>query len=354
MLGTSLRDLTRARSGKRKRESSWDRTGGDRDYVKIPPGGRHVLADLGGPGCITHIWVTAHSREEAFLRKLALRIWWDGESNPSVQAPLGDFFGMGHGLTGNFWSEPLCMSPQNGTGFNSYFAMPFSEHARIEVTNDGDQEIDHFYYYVDYELHERLDDDVLRFHAIYHRECPTDGIPEEGMTTEEWQWGGTNLSGEGNYVILDAVGAGHYVGCVLNIHNLRRGTIENNWYGSGDDMIFIDGEPFPPSLHGTGLEDYFNTAWCPAQGYSSPYHGISRPGGLNWTGHITYYRFHIQDPIMFDESIRVTIEHGHANRRNDDYSSVAYWYQREPHKPVSDLAPVAERLPLRDSSGMWF
>jgi len=354
MIGTSLRDLTRARPGTRKRESSWDRQGGDKDYVKIAPGGRHVLADISGAGCITHIWVTAHGQEEAFLRKMVLRMWWDGESDPSVQAPLGDFFGMGHGLTANYWSEPLSMSPQDGTGLNCYFAMPFSRSARIEVAQDGEQEIDHFYYYVDYELHDRLDDDILRFHALYNQQCPTDGLAEEGMTTEEWQWGGFNLSGEGNYVVLDAAGQGHYVGCVLNIHNLRRNTIENNWYGSGDDMIFIDGEPFPPSLHGTGLEDYFNTAWCPVQQFSSPYHGISRPGDLNWSGCITYYRFHIQDPVMFRRSIRVTIEHGHANRRNDEYASVAYWYQREPHKAVPPIPPVAERMPLRDASGMWF
>jgi hypothetical protein len=259
---------------------------------------------------------------------------------------------MGHGLTGNYWSIPLSMSPQDGTSFNSFFAMPFSNGAKIEVSNDGEIEMDHFYYYVDYELHDKIDDDFLRFHALYNRQCPTDGISEKGMTTEEWQWGGTNLTGKGNYVILEAEGRGHYIGTVLNIHNLRK-TLENNWYGSGDDMIFIDGESFPPSLHGTGLEDYFNTAWCPAQEFSSPYHGISRAGGLNWSGKITYYRFHIEDPIMFDENIRVTIEHGHANRRNDDYSSVAYWYQTLPNKRFPVIADVPNRMPLEDVTGFW-
>jgi hypothetical protein len=127
------------------------------------------------------------------------------------------------------------------------------------------------------------------------------------------------------------------------VHNLRI-TDQWNWYGEGDDMIFIDGEPFPPSLHGTGTEDYFNTSWCPDQEYSAPYHGITLPGGPNWSGKISLYRFHIEDPVCFRKSIRVTIEHGHNNHRRDDFSSTAYWYQSEPHKPF-DILPVSERLP---------
>jgi hypothetical protein len=109
-------------------------------------------------------------------------------------------------------------------------------------------------------------------------------------------------------------------------------------------MIFIDGEEWPPSLHGTGTEDYFNTAWSPQQEYSAPYHGITLSGGDNWSGQISLYRFHVEDPITFERSIRVTIEHGHANKRSDDYSSVAYWYQQEPHKPYT-IAPVDQRVP---------
>jgi hypothetical protein len=139
---------------------------------------------------------------------------------------------------------------------------------------------------------------------------------------------------------------GHYVGCNINYHNLRS-TEEWNWYGEGDDMIFIDDELFPPSLHGTGTEDYFNTAWSPTQSYAAPYHGITMPGGPNWSGKISLYRFHIEDPVCFRKSIRVTIEHGHNNHRSDDISSTAYWYQTEPHQPF-DLLPVAQRLPRPD------
>jgi hypothetical protein len=113
-------------------------------------------------------------------------------------------------------------------------------------------------------------------------------------------------------------------------------------------MIFVDGEPFPPSLHGTGTEDYFDTAWCPTEAYSSPYHGIVLPGGTNWSGKIGLFRFHVEDPVRFQRSIRVTIEHGHANRRSDDYASTAYWYQAEPHLPFPALPEAPARLPRPD------
>jgi hypothetical protein len=153
-----------------------------------------------------------------------------------------------------------------------------------------------------------------------------------------------NLDGRDNYVILDAKGRGKYVGCNLNIVN-RRVTDKWNWYGEGDDMIFIDGDTWPPSMHGTGTEDYFGTAMSPRQEFMGPYYGILLPGGSNWEGMITLYRYHILDPVYFSRSIRVTIEHGHANRRWDDYSSTAYWYQAEPHVPLPPLPPAERRLP---------
>jgi hypothetical protein len=189
-----------------------------------------------------------------------------------------------------------------------------------------------------------LPEGLGRFHAQWRRVNPCQGINESGLTNEEFEFGGSNLTGDDNYVILDAQGQGHYVGCNLNVHNLRL-TEKWNWYGEGDDMIFVDGELFPPSLHGTGTEDYFNTAWCPQQPYSSPYHGIILVRGPNWAGQVSLYRFHIEDPVCFQKSIRVTIEHGHATHRSDDYTSTAYWYQTEPHKKFPALLPVRERLP---------
>ena len=202
--------------------------------------------------------------EEAFLpRKIVLRMYWDGETEPSVEAPIGDFFGMGHGLTRNYASAALMMSPEDGKAFNCFFRMPYATDARIEIGSEAEHPIK-FYFYIDYEAYDKLPDNELRFHAKWNRENPTDGIPDAGIDNADYEFGGNNTTGDGNYVILEAEGSGHYVGCNLNIDNLRA-TSEWNWYGEGDDMIFIDGEPWPPSLHGTGTEDYFNTAWCPSE-----------------------------------------------------------------------------------------
>jgi hypothetical protein len=336
--------LTRTRSA---RASSWDRTGGNDDRLHVAPGETAVLAEISEPGVIRHIWVTIACRDRDYLRKIVLRAYWDGEAEPSVEVPVGDFFGIGHARTRNFWSLPLQMSPEDGKGFNCWFPMPFGS-ARLEGQSECEDEV-LFYYYVDYELTGEDDPALARFHAQWRRENPTDGIADDGLANDEFQFGGTNLDGAGNYVILEAEGEGHYVGCNLNVDNLRKTGLNNfNWYGEGDDMIFVDGEPFPPSLHGTGTEDYFNTAWCPTQEYNAPYHGLVLPGEQNWWGKVSMYRFHIEDPVRFRSSIRVTIEHGHANRRSDDLSSTAYWYQSEPHAPFPRLRAVAERLPRPD------
>jgi hypothetical protein len=352
MLGTSLRDLYRLRKGKRKRVSSYDPTGGNRDFVKLEPGQTLDIGEIIGSGCITHIWMTMapmdDGLEEFLHRKVVLRMYWDDEPNPSVQAPIGDFFGMGHGITKNYSSAPLAMSPEDGRALNCFFAMPFGQRARFEVESEAQRAIK-LYYYIDYEQYDEPIDSPLRFHAIWQREL-TQGIVDSSVSNTLFQFGGKNITGANNYVLLDAVGQGHYVGCNLNIHNLRM-TRDWNWYGEGDDMIFIDGESWPPALHGTGMEDYFNTAWCPTQPYHSPYHGIILGGDPNWAGKISAYRYHIEDPVMFESSIKVTIEHGHNNNRSDDYSSTAYWYQTEPHRDHPIIIPIDQRLPLPDVLG---
>src|SRR3954454_10738478 len=339
-----LPTLTGTRSA---RASSWDTTGGNDDRWTIAPGATAVLAEIDQPGVVRHIWMTIACRETHHLRNIVLRVFWDGEQTPSIEAPIGDFFGIGHAQTHNFVSLPLQMSPEDGKGFNCWFPMPF-ERARFEVHNECAEEDLLLYFYIDYEVADVSPRDA-RFHAQFRRENPTDGISDEGMTNDEFQLGGENLDGAGNYVILEAQGEGHYVGCNLNIQNLRKTGLNNfNWYGEGDDMIFVDGEAFPPALHGTGTEDYFNTAWCPTQEYHAPYHGLTMPGEQNWWGKVSMYRFHIEDPVRFQKSIRVTIEHGHANHRSDDYSSTAYWNQAEPHAPFPPLPAVEDRLPRPD------
>lgn len=354
--GSSLRDLARLRDNRRRRVSSWDRSGGNDDRLTIPPGQTATLADIAGAGSINHIWVTVANehmttnpwmREPDYLRKIVLRAYWDGEADASIEVPIGDFFGVGHGTTRNFVSAPLQMSPEDGKSFNCFFHMPFAAGARLEVTSELEHENIFFYYYVDYEEYDELEEGIGRFHAQYRQAAPCAGVDQGSQSNDEFLLSGTNLDGVDNYTILEAQGRGHYVGCVLNVRNMRE-TSEWNWYGEGDDMIFIDGESWPPSLHGTGTEDYFNTAWCPTQTYSAPYHGITMPGGENWSGRISLYRFHIEDPVTFSRSIRVSIEHGHANKRSDELSSVAYWYQQEPHRPFA-LPPVHERVPHRDA-----
>jgi hypothetical protein len=346
LVGGPLAGLPILRNCTSRRASSWDRSGGNDDRLHIQPGEEAVLADIQGAGCIRHIWVTIDCEEPDFLRKLVLQAWWDGEQSPSIRVPIGDFFGIGHAQTRNFSALPLQMSPEDGKAFNCWFPMPFANSARVSVVSECSREEVLFYYYIDYQLYDELPDGAGYFHAQWRRQNPCGGISDEGMSNDEYLFCGHNRSGMGNYVILEASGRGHYVGCNLNYQNLRL-TEDWNWYGEGDDMIFVDDEPFPPSLHGTGTEDYFNTAWCPMQAYSAPYHGITMPGGPNWSGKISLYRFHIEDPVCFRKSIRVSIEHGHDNHRSDDLSSTAYWYQSEPHRPF-ELLPVADRIPRPD------
>jgi hypothetical protein len=354
MIGTTtLAGLAQLRPGvKRARISSTDPTGGNRDWWEFQPGETRPIAAMGGPGCIKHIWLTMGCEDKYAFRKVVLRMYWDGEEAPSVETPIGDFFGMGHSLSKNFVSLPLQMSPENGRGFNCWFPMPFQTAARIEVQNEADRQLN-LYYYVDYELYPpdaRLDD-YGRFHAQWRRANPTPGWADPAVRWEDhpermWEaWETPNLDGANNYVILEAEGQGHYVGCHVDIDCFSRQA--NDWYGEGDDMIFIDGEPLP-RLYGTGTEDYFNTAYAPTQEYHAPYHGLILYQGTDdwrWRGKNTLYRYHIEDPIYFEKSIRVTIEHGHANKLTLDYSSTAYWYQTEPHKPFAPLPPVAGRLP---------
>jgi Protein of unknown function (DUF2961) len=328
-----------------RRASSWDRTGGNRDCIAIPPGDSHELVRVDRPGVVRHLWMTAASDDPHHLRTSTLRTYWDGASTPCIETPLGDFFGLGHARTASFWSLPLQMGPQDGKGLNCWFPMPFDT-ARIEVANDGAVPLT-LYFYIDYELTDAHGADAGRFHARWHRENPTDGIDRRGRTNDDYLFGGANLDGAGNYVILEAAGEGHYVGCHLDIVNRSGvGSDTFDWYGEGDDMIFVDGEAFPPSLHGTGTEDYFGTAWCPTEAYSAPYHGVILPGGPNWSGEISLYRYHVEDPVRFRRSIRVTIEHGHANRRSDDVSSTAYWYQHEPHGAQPAYLSLEARLPV--------
>lgn len=349
MLGlSSLSSLPFLRDFSSCRSSSFDRDGNNSDWWTFEPGDLKTLMETDRPGCVRHIWMTIGNGGEHFLRRMVLRMYWDGEESPSVEVPLGDFFGIGHGVFKNFISAPLQMSPQDGRALNCWWPMPFNS-AKITLHSECIEKAN-VYFYVDYEEHPAPQaENVGRFHAQWRRENPTEGWLTERLKGENiWDiWGRKpNLDGKDNYVLLEATGSGIYVGCNLNIDCFRREG--NDWYGEGDDMIFIDGEPWPPSLHGTGTEDYFNMAFCPREEYCAPYHGLTLYSGnkdWNWKGKNSMYRYHIEDPIRFRKSIAVTIEHGHANKLTNDYSSTAYWYQMEPHGAFPLLLPVEKRLP---------
>ncbi len=349
------------------RESSWDRTGGNRDFWQVDKGETKVLADIKGAGAIKHVWMTIRCYDEQYLRKLVLEMYWDGSDRPSVKVPVGDFFGMGHAIGKHYVSLPLSMvflkrrGPKGpfSPAMNCYFPMPFSDGAKIQIINESNEKVENLFFYIDYEKYdEKLPENIGRFHACWNRNNPCKKIEYEqhSKNPAPWELAGKNLTGEDNYVILDTEGRGHYVGCILSIDNFDASNQIYTWPGEGDDMIFIDGEKWPPSLHGTGTEDYFNCAWgFPSGEYDSPYHGVNLCEDVHeYFGKLNMYRFHIEDPIRFRKSIRVTIEHGHANDQSNDYSSVAYWYLEKPTKKVLSLPPVEERLARRwPEHGLW-
>jgi hypothetical protein len=348
-----IASLARQRNYRSRRESSYDRSGGNNDWIPIRSGETAVLADIEGPGIIKHIWITVHHSDKHWPRALVLRAYWDGEEQPSVEAPIGDFFGVGHGKVSHFMSLPLNMVTgaealrQNHAAMNCFFPMPFRKQARIEVENQSRENVTSFYYYIDYEQHDELPEDLLYFHAQWRRENPTRGYETWHMEPHEMFVEQKNVTGDGNYVVLDAKGTGHYVGCTVHIRNVMYNDNVHSWFGEGDDMIFVDGEPWPPALHGTGTEDYFCAAWgFPSGKYNGIFHGISLAGDTeDWKGCWSVYRFHLESPVTFTNSIRVTIEHGHDNNRFDDWSSVGYWYQAEPHMIFPALPEAEKRMP---------
>ena len=288
-----------------------------------------------------------------------LRACWDGEERPSIESPLGDFFGVGHARVSNYWSLPLNMvtggsvQASSRAAMNCFLPMPYSRQARASQIQNDAKEAAGLYFYVDYEEYESLPARAAFPCALASREPHTSQRRDQGTQHDErsslryrrtWTARGTTSFSKPS-------GRGHYVGCNLSIDHLN--PIPNfSWFGEGDDMIFIDGE-----THAVAARNRDGGLFCTAFGYPSgqasmPYHGISLAGPTEgpeaYSGKWTMYRFHVEDPIQFQKSLRVTIEHGHANVHADDYSSVAYWYQAEPHDPFPPLAPVEKRLPISD------
>lgn len=331
--GNPLGGLEKLKSFETKRASSSaaDWKNGNGDARPIPPGGTLTLAELDGPGVITHIWFTIAHNAPSYSRLLTLRMYWDGEEHPSVECPVGDFFGIGHGVDKSFISLPVRVSSE-GRARNCYWPMPFQKSARITVSNESDQRCHAFYYYIDWQKHASLADDTAYFHAMYRQEHPC-------------------VMGR-NYLLADIEGKGHYVGTVQSVYHVSPG-----WYGEGDDFFFIDGAS-EPQLRGTGTEDYFCDAWGFRQ-QDGPFYGTPLWEGYKTGDRSTAYRWHIPDPVVFTKSLRAEIEHKGSQsfpdgqgsgfiERDDLMSSVAFWYQIEPHKKWAALPPGPERLPFRE------
>ncbi|WP_405483418.1 glycoside hydrolase family 172 protein [Streptomyces sp. NBC_00009] len=385
----SLDHLTQTKKARTVRVSSWDQRGRNQDYWTTPAHSTRLLADIEGPGRITHIWMTQFCRQtfgpglidplEAdtvapvmeihnalgvnweepdpdYYRKVLLRITWDDEEQPAVLVPLGDYFGVGHSMPNSYESALFTVSAKpeeslifgGSAALNCWAPMPFNKRAKIEIVNENDLPLQQ-YFYVDYELYpEQLPADTLYFHAKWNRSNPCNGWAPD-LQTNSPEVNIVDDTGEDNYVVLDVEGTGHYVGCNLSVFH-RQGS----WWGEGNDMIWIDDDfredgstVFPPSLHGTGTEDYFNHAWG-MQKNAYLYHGaIIHEGDV--PGYAVNYRQHVVDPVRFEERIKVSIEHGHGNHLSDDWASTAYWYQTLPSPPASIL-PLADRLPVRPAA----
>lgn len=334
--------LFQARRARSLRASSWDRTGANTDYVTVSPGETAVLMDHVGPGCVTHLYCAFVLPDLRDYRNAILRCYWDGAGDPSVEVPLGDFFGVTHGRVREFSSAMASVNAGFGSshGLNVYFPMPFERGARITLENRGDAPLggalQALWYHIEYEVYDDpLPEGIDRFHACYRQERPSEAI---GNTPNLTLHGAPNLDGAENYVALDTSGAGRMVGLVLEIENVQGAT----WYGEGDDMVFVDGEQWPPSIHGTGTEEIFGGGACPSKEYSGIYSGFHLVQSADYDGLVGMYRWYVQDPIHFGESLRWTVEHGHANNFSNNYASVASWYQ----------TPQAELPPLPDPAAM--
>jgi hypothetical protein len=298
--------------------SSADSAGGNNDRISLAPGQRATILNVTGPGIINRIWFTLDSRDPYYLRKILIRMYWDDEVTPSVDVPFGDFFGCGFEYK-PYISQYLGMS---SGGYFCYFPMPFEKSARIEIVNETDQEIYSFYYQIDYQSIEGyLDRSVAYFHACWNRDIRTNY--------------------DSNYTVLKTTGQGHVVGVNLNIQSYD-GSLT---FLEGNEMIYTDGE-IKPSIVGTGTEDFFSSGWYFSHGeFAGPYHGlILKDDSL---GRIAGYRLFINDPIPFKKGINFTLEHGHGNTEEADYSSTVYYYLIEPNKPFRQMPKAGMRIPLR-------
>lgn len=291
-------------------------------YIRIQPGETITLAEMDGPGAIQHIWMTPTGN----WRFSILRFYWDDEKTPSIEVPVGDFFSMGWGVYAPLVSQAVCVNP--GSAFNCYWVMPFRKKCKITMENLNDAEEMRLYYQIDYTLTE-VPEDAAYFHAQFRR---------------------THLNMTSDYTIVDQLkGKGHFVGLYM-----AWGVNNNGWWGEGEIKFFIDGDKKFPTICGTGTEDYFCGSYnFDREGqykeFCTPYaglHQVIRPDGTYKSQQrFGLYRWHILDPVRFENDLKITIQDlgwRHGGRylpQKSDIASVAFWYQSEPHAAFPTLPP---------------
>lgn len=328
----------RAQNYRSLKQSSYDPTGGNRDYWAIKAGETREIFNQAGPGAISHIWFTISAPGPYHLKELVLRAYWDGNAKPSVETPIGDFFGLNLGDYVIFENQYIACSP--GKSLNCYFVMPYQKSARWTVANEGTRDVGAFYSNIDFlTAHEALPADTLYFHAQYRQAVPNLAVARAGGRTPD------NPLGARNYVYTETRGRGHLMGVTL-------GVVQNAelWMGEGDDMIFVDDET-KPAIMGTGSEDYFLGSWNfggreGAKMFSHHQYGAPLIQSPERTGgRYCCYRFHGDNPVTFTRYLKHSMEHGHGNDRGDNFYSCCYWYQDKPYTDFPAMPGVQDRIP---------
>ncbi|OQA02048.1 MAG: hypothetical protein BWY69_01205 [Planctomycetes bacterium ADurb.Bin401] len=291
-----------------------------RALVNLNPGEKITLCDIKGPAVIRRIWVTLPAKKENLLG-FVVRGYWDGQKNPSIEAPIGYFFGSAHGIAKAYQSAVHSMT--DTAGMSIYLQMPFLKNAKFTITNEGPEKYVPFYYQVDYTINEKLPNDIGRLHVSFRRENPT-------------------TLGEDFTILPKRTGMGRFLGCVLGINN-----VDNKWWGEGEVKMFLDGDEKLPTICGTGTEDYIGHAW----GF---HNNAFLYGGMAFRDDKLYtlYRWHLPDPIYWKKDIRITLQQigasdvqgGGYRNKQEDVSAAAFWYEPVPSKPLEQMPDYATRM----------
>ena len=280
----------------------------------VRPGQTMQLCDIAGPGVIRHIWMTTHAIPAA-ERSLVIRVYWEGQDHPSIECPFGDFFGVAHGKVVPYASAVHSVSEKGG--MNIWLPMPFTERARMTITNDGTQAVP-LYIQIDYTLGDQLPEDVGRLHALFRRENPT---------TEKKDF----------EILPLRQNKGRYIGTLLGVRNLHE-----HWWGEGEIKIYMDGDREYPTICGTGSEDYVCMAYG-VQPATFPFNGCA----LNDRSFISVYRWHLPDPIVWKKEARITVQQiryeGGLKETSDDWSCATFWYEPTPDAPLPAMPDVSAR-----------